>query len=48
VELVLRKLGAGRSLSDLLKSYPNLNKDQLQAALAFATDYMQHGTVVAA
>jgi uncharacterized protein (DUF433 family) len=48
VELILRKLGAGRSFSDLLEAYPKLTEDDLRAALAFAADYMQHETVLAA
>jgi uncharacterized protein (DUF433 family) len=44
VELILRKLGAGRSFADLLEAYPNLTEDDLRAALAFAADY----TVLAA
>jgi uncharacterized protein (DUF433 family) len=48
VELILRKLGAGRSFGDLLESYPNITEDDLRAALAFAADYMQHETVLAA
>ena len=48
VELILRKLGAGRSFSDLLEAYPHLTEDDLRAALAFAADYMQHETVLAA
>jgi uncharacterized protein (DUF433 family) len=48
VELILRKLGAGRSFADLLEAYPKLTEDGVRAALAFAADYMQHGTVLAA
>ena len=48
VELILRKLGAGRSFADLLEAYPQLSEDDLRAALAFAADYMQHETVLAA
>jgi uncharacterized protein (DUF433 family) len=48
VELILRKLGAGRSFADLLEAYPGLTEDDLRAALAFAADYMQHETVLAA
>ena len=48
VELVLRKLGAGRSFADLLVAYPDLTENDLRAALAFAADYMQHETVLAA
>jgi uncharacterized protein (DUF433 family) len=38
VELILRKLGAGRSFADLLEAYPRLSDDDLRAALAFAAD----------
>jgi len=48
VELILRKLGAGRSFSDLLEAYPKLTEEDLRAALAFAADYMEHETVLAA
>jgi uncharacterized protein (DUF433 family) len=48
VELILRKLGAGRSVTDLLEAYPQLTDDDVRAALAFAADYMQHETVLAA
>lgn len=48
VELILRKLGAGRSFADLLEAYPKLTEDDLRSALAFAADYMQHETVNAA
>jgi uncharacterized protein (DUF433 family) len=47
VELILRKLGAGRSFADVLEAYPQLTEDDLRAALAFAADYMQHETVIA-
>jgi uncharacterized protein (DUF433 family) len=48
VELVLRKLGAGRSFADLLEAYPQLTEVDLRAALAFAADYLEHETVIAA
>jgi len=48
VELILRKLGAGRSFADVLEAYPQLTEDDVRAALAFAADYMQHETVLAA
>jgi uncharacterized protein (DUF433 family) len=47
VELVFRKLGAGRPFADLLEAYPQLTDEDLRAALAFAADYMQHETVLA-
>jgi len=48
VELILRKLGAGRSFADMLEAYAKLTEDDLRAALAFAADYMQHETILAA
>jgi uncharacterized protein (DUF433 family) len=48
VELVLRKLGAGRSFANLLEAYPQLTEGDLRAALAFAADYLEHETVIAA
>lgn len=48
VELILRKLSAGRSFADLREAYPQLTDDDVRAALAFAADYMQHETVLAA
>jgi uncharacterized protein (DUF433 family) len=35
VKLILRKLGAGRSFTDLLEAYPQLTEDDVRAALAF-------------
>jgi uncharacterized protein (DUF433 family) len=48
VELILRKLGGGRSLAELREAYPQLTEDDVRAAFAFAADYMQHETVLAA
>lgn len=48
VELILHKLGAGRSFSDVVKAYPKLTEEDLRAALAFAADYMEHETILAA
>jgi len=42
VELILRKLGAGRTFSDITEAYPKLTEDDLRAVLAFAADYIQH------
>lgn len=48
VELLLRKLGAGRSFAELMEAYPQLTDDDVRAALAFAADYLGHETVLAA
>ena len=38
VEQVLRKLAAGISVEQLLKDYPRLTKEDVQAALLFAAE----------
>jgi uncharacterized protein (DUF433 family) len=38
VELLMRKLAGGFTVKDLLKSYPNLTKEQILAALEYAAD----------
>ena len=46
VELILRKLGAGRSFDDILEAYPRLSEDDIRSALTFAADYLEHETVL--
>ncbi|MGD9262628.1 MAG: DUF433 domain-containing protein [Desulfobacterales bacterium] len=46
VELIIRKLGEGAVLEDLLDAYPNLEKDDIQAALLYAADHMGNETVI--
>lgn len=48
VELILRKLGAGRAISDVIDDYPQISETDCLAALAFAADYLQHETILAA
>jgi len=40
VELILERLGNGSPLEDLLASYPGLLPEHIQAAQAFAADYL--------
>jgi uncharacterized protein (DUF433 family) len=42
VELILRKLGQGATLSDLLDAHPNLTEDDIRAAMTFAADAIAH------
>jgi uncharacterized protein (DUF433 family) len=42
VELVLRRLSEGASEDDLLASYPNLAREDIRAAVAFAADEIAH------
>jgi len=42
VELIIRKLGEGASFEDLLDAYPTLNKEDIQAALLYAAEYLEN------
>ncbi len=46
VDLVLRKLGAGESIDQLLESHPRLTREAILAALEFAADALGAETVV--
>jgi uncharacterized protein (DUF433 family) len=42
VELLLRKLAEGASLTDLLDAYPKLTEEDIRACLAYAADSIAH------
>ena len=42
VELVLRKLAEGATVSDLLDAYPRLTEPDVRACLAYAADTVAH------
>ena len=46
VELIVRKLGEGASIEDLLDGYPNLKREDIQAALLYAADTIGNELVV--
>ena len=46
VELVLRKLGAGKSVEEILADHPRLTRDDIHAAQAFAADYLADEDIV--
>jgi uncharacterized protein (DUF433 family) len=46
VETILRKLGAGLPLDDILADHPRLTADDVHAAQAFAADYLADEEVV--
>jgi uncharacterized protein (DUF433 family) len=46
VELVLRKLGEGATEAELLDAYPQLKKEDIQAAMAYAADTLAHEETV--
>jgi uncharacterized protein (DUF433 family) len=41
VELIMEQLAAGRSIEDLLESYPSLTRDSIFAALQFVADHIR-------
>ena len=42
VELILRKLGEGATMDDLLDAYPRLRTEDVQAALTYASNVLAH------
>ena len=46
VELLLRKLAEGASMSDLLDAYPRLTHDDLLAAFSYAANTVAHERIV--
>jgi uncharacterized protein (DUF433 family) len=46
VEAVLRKLGAGMKIEEILADHPRLTADDIRAAQAFAADYLADEDVV--
>lgn len=46
VELILRKLSEGATTADLLDAYPRLTDADIQAALAFAADWLANDEIV--
>ena len=46
VETILRKLGAGVAPNDILADHPRLTADDIQAAQAFAADYLADEEVI--
>ena len=47
VDLILEKLGNGESNEQLLKSYPRLTKEAIQACLFFAAESVKNNIVYA-
>ena len=48
VELILRMLGQGHSIEDLLAAYPGITREDILAAQRFAADYMSTERILAA
>ena len=45
VELILEKLAAGESVEQILEAHPQLNRDAILAAIAFARDALRADVV---
>jgi uncharacterized protein (DUF433 family) len=48
VDLILRMLGQGVSIEDLLEAYPGITREDILAAQLFAADYMSTERMLAA
>ena len=46
VELILRKLGEGATVEDLLDAYPHLTTDDVRAALTYASQIVSREETV--
>jgi uncharacterized protein (DUF433 family) len=46
VELILRKLGAGMTVEEIITDHPRLTIDDIRAAQAFAADYLADEEIV--
>ena len=46
VELIVRKLGEGASVDDLLDAYPQLTEEAVRAALIYAADIIGNETII--
>ncbi len=42
VELILTRLGEGRSVADIVEEYPHLSREQVEAAIAYARALVSH------
>jgi len=45
VDLLLEKLAEGETISDLLEAYPTIKKEDIYAALAFASEAIKNEIV---
>ncbi|HDY69143.1 MAG: DUF433 domain-containing protein [Candidatus Scalindua sediminis] len=46
VELIIRKLGEGVSIEDLLDAYPNLKEEDIREALTYASDVLKNEEII--
>jgi uncharacterized protein (DUF433 family) len=48
VEMILRMLGQGHAVEDILDGYPGLTREDVLAAQSFAADYLSTEKILAA
>ncbi len=46
VDMILRKLGAGLTVDEILSDHPHLTLEDIRAAQAFAADYITSDEIV--
>jgi uncharacterized protein (DUF433 family) len=46
VDMLLRKLGAGMSVEEILEDHPHITADDIRAAQAFAADYISNDQLI--
>ena len=46
VELILRKLGEGATEKDLLEAYPRLTREDIHAAMIYASEVIAHDELI--
>ena len=46
VDMILRKLGVGLSVQEILEDHPHITAEDVQAAQAFAADYISNDEFV--
>jgi uncharacterized protein (DUF433 family) len=47
VELVLTRLGEGRSVAEIVEEYPHLTREQVEAAITYARDLVSQASQAA-
>ena len=47
VELVLTRLGEGRSVAEIVEEYPHLSREQVEAAIAYARNLVAQSSQAA-
>jgi uncharacterized protein (DUF433 family) len=48
VEHILRCLGAGDTVEEMIEDHPHLSEEDVRAAQAYAADYLAHESLIAA